>query len=148
MHGERKSTITKIQIASNNLCYGPCPEPEDEVEQVLVIERNGRIEISRFAYGFGDTKLIERDRFLIDQGKAEAIFDAIGRCFYEDYEGYMVTDVGRWDMTVFGDDGNRDIFSGPLTEWNHSYVDGESVSDIIRTKLGRKNLFVFDGNRI
>lgn len=32
MRKERKPATTKIQIVSNNICYGPCPEPEDEVE--------------------------------------------------------------------------------------------------------------------
>lgn len=146
MRKERKPEITKIQITSNNLCYGPCPEAEDEVEQVLVVERNGQVEILRYAYGFSDKKLIDHTRFLIGPAKIEAIFHAIGHCFYEDYEAYMVTDVGRWDMIVFGDDGNTDTFSGPLTEWNHTEVEGESVSDIIRKNLERKDLFVFDGN--
>ena len=146
MSAKRKPTITKIHMTSNNICLGPCPEPEDEVEQVLSIERNGQVEISRYAYGFGDNKLIEQERFFIDEEKAEAIFDAIGQCFYGDYEHYMVTDVGRWDMIVFDDAGNADRFIGPLIEFNHIYVDGESVSDIIRTKLGRGDLFVFDGN--
>lgn len=146
MSAKRKPIITKIHMTSNNICLGPCPEPEDEVEQVLSIERNGQVEISRYAYGFGDNNPIGHERFSIDEDTAEAIFDAIGRCFYEDYDATMVTDVGRWDMIVFDDAGNADRFIGPLIEFNHIYVDGESVSDIIRTKLGRGDLFVFDGN--
>lgn len=146
MSEKKKLTITKIHMTSNNICLGPCPEPEDEVEQALSIERDGQVEISRYAYGFGDNKIIEQERFSIDQEKADTIFDAIGRCFYEGDDAYMVTDVGRWEMTVFDDAGNADRFIGPLIEFNHIYVDGESVSDIIRMNLGRKDLFVFDGN--
>lgn len=146
MSAKRKPTITKIHMTSNNICLGPCPEPEDEVEQVLSIERDGQVEISRYAYGFGDNKIIEQERFSIDENKVEAIFDAIGRCFYGDEDVYMVTDVGHWEMTVFDDAGNTDRFMGPLIESDYTVVDGESVSDIIRTKLGRGDLFVFDGN--
>lgn len=146
MSEKRKPTITKIHITSNNICLGPCPEPEDEVEQVLSIERNGQVEISRYAYGFADNKLIEEERFSVDEDKAEAIFDAIGRCFYEGDDAYMVTDVGRWEMTVFDDAGNADRFMGALIESDYTQVDGESISDIIRMNLGRKDLFVFDGN--
>lgn len=146
MSEKRKPTITKIHITSNNICLGPCPEPEDEVEQVLSIERNRQVEISRYAYGFGDKKLIDRERFFIDQEKADTIFDAIGRCFYEGDDAYMVTDVGRWEMTVFDDAGNADRFIGPLIESDYTQVDGESISDIIRTNTGRGDLFVFDGN--
>lgn len=146
MSEKRKPTITKIHITSNNICFGPCPEPEDEVEQVLSIERNRQVEISRYAYGFGDKKLIDRERFFIDQEKADTIFDAIGCCFYEGDDAYMVTDVGHWEMTVFDDAGNADRFMGALIESDYTQVDGESISDIIRTNTGRGDLFVFDGN--
>ena len=148
MSEERKPTITKIHITSNNICLGPCPEPEDEVEQVLSIDRDGQVEISRYAYGFGENNPIEHERFSIDEDKAEAIFDAIGRCFYEGDDACMVTDVGHWEMTVFDDAGNADRFMGALIESDYTEVDGESVSDIIRTNTGRGDLFVFDGNRM
>lgn len=148
MSGKRKPAIKKIEITSNNICYGPCPAPEDEVEQELSIERSGQVVLSRYAYGSCVDTPMGHVRFSIDQEKAEAIFHAIRRCFYDDYEAYMITDVGRWDMTVFDDDGNRDKFSGPLVEWNHSNAAGESVSDIVRKILGRKDLFVFDGIRL
>ena len=146
MRKERKPEITKIQIVSNTICYSPRPESEDEVEQELVIERNGEVAISKFAYGGGDKELMERERFSVEKEKAEAIFDALCRCFYDDYEAAMVTDVGSWEMTVFDGEGNRDIFFGPLVEFNHTAVDGESLSEAIRANLGRKDLFVFDGN--
>ena len=146
MHKEIKPAITKIQIVSNNICYGPRPEPGDEVEQELVIERDGQVAIAKFAYGGGDNKLMERERFSVGKEKAETIFDALCRCFYEDYEAAMVTDVGSWKMSVFDTEGNRDKFSGPLVEFNRTTVDGESLSDTIRANLERKDLFVFDGN--
>ena len=148
MSEKRKPTITKIHLTSNNICLGPCPEPEDEVEQALSIERDGQVEISRYAYGFGDNNPIGHERFSIDEDKAVVIFDAIGRCFYEGDDACMVTDVGQWEMTVFDDAGKADRFIGPLIETDYTVVDGESVSDIIRTKLGRDELFVFDGNRM
>lgn len=146
MRKGRKPEITKIQIVSNTICYGPRPEPEDEVEQELVIERDGQVEVSRYAYGAGDNEWIDSERFSVEEEKAEAIFDALCRCFYDDYEATMVTDVGSWEMIVFDVERNRDKFSGPLVEFNHTEVDGESLSDIIRANLERKELFVFDGN--
>ncbi len=50
MRRERKPAITKIQIVSNNIPYGACPEPEDEAEQLPVIERDGQVAITRYAY--------------------------------------------------------------------------------------------------
>ena len=146
MRKERKPKITKIQIVSNNICYGPCPEPEDEVEQELVIERGGQVAISKFAYGGGDKKPMDKERFSVGKEKAEAIFDALCRCFYDDYKAAVVTDVGSWEMSVFDKEGKKDKFSGPLVEFNRTAVDGESLSETIRANLGRKDLFVFDGN--
>ncbi len=33
---------SKIQIISNNICFGPCPLPDDKIEQHLSITANGR----------------------------------------------------------------------------------------------------------
>ena len=140
------SKITKIQITSNNICYGPCPRPEEEVEQKLSIDKDGQVRISRYAYGDGANKLINHDRLSIGKDKADIIFDAIIRCFYEDYEEITATDVGNREMTVFNDNGGTDTFFGSLVETDYNYVEDESVSDIIRENVGRDNLFVFDGN--
>ena len=35
--------IKKIKIKSNNICYGPAPEPEDEIEQILTISNTGKV---------------------------------------------------------------------------------------------------------
>ena len=146
MNDERKPTITKIQITSNNICYGPCSQPEDEIEQKLSIAKDGQVSIFRYAYGDGENKLISHERLSIGRDKADIIFDAIIRCFYQDYEEVTATDVGSWEMTVSNDNGGTDTFFGPLVETDHNYVEDENISDIIRESIGRNGLFVFDGN--
>lgn len=37
-----KGTSQKVRIVSNNICYGPSPEPDDEVEQHIIINADGR----------------------------------------------------------------------------------------------------------
>lgn len=41
----------KIRIVSNNICYGPCPEPTDEVEQHITINAEGRVWFSSYIFG-------------------------------------------------------------------------------------------------
>ena len=48
-----KGTLQKIRIVSNSICYGPPPEPEEEVEQHLTINAEGRVWFS--SYKFGET---------------------------------------------------------------------------------------------
>jgi hypothetical protein len=39
----RRKRLQKAQIVSNLLCYGPCPEPVDAIEQRLTISSTGQI---------------------------------------------------------------------------------------------------------
>ena len=38
--------LEKIRLVSNNICYGPMPEPDEIVEQVLIIHADGRVSVS------------------------------------------------------------------------------------------------------
>ncbi len=43
----------KIRIVSNGMGYGPCPEPNDIVEQHITINSDGRVWFSAYAFGEG-----------------------------------------------------------------------------------------------
>ncbi len=45
-----------IHIVSSNICYGPCPEPTDEVEQHLTISSEGQVKFSSLNFGYGMEK--------------------------------------------------------------------------------------------
>lgn len=148
MSEKRKPVITKIQLISNNICFGPSPQPEDEVEQKLSIELGGQVSLSKYAYGcgYGKNKLISYEQWSVEKDTVTAIFDAINRCFYVDYVPYMATDVGSWDIAIYDDKDNIDNFSGPLIGVISFNFVGETISNIIRKNLGRDDLFAFDGN--
>ena len=38
-----QGTLKKMRIILNNICYGPMPEPDEEVEQHLTINDEGRV---------------------------------------------------------------------------------------------------------
>ena len=43
--------VKKITLISNNICYGPSPKADEEVEQRLTILKNGRVWFSGYNYG-------------------------------------------------------------------------------------------------
>lgn len=43
--------LEKIRLVSNNICYGPMPEPDEIVEQVLIIHADGRVSVSYHPFG-------------------------------------------------------------------------------------------------
>ena len=58
--------LKKLQLISNRICYGPCPESDDEVEQHLTITANGRVWFSRYCFGEnGKYRLLQKDTFTI-----------------------------------------------------------------------------------
>ena len=63
-----QGTLKKIRIVSNNICYGPMPDPDDEVEQHLTINDEGRVWFLGFkAYAsFGKNEITERIAVLVD----------------------------------------------------------------------------------
>lgn len=46
-------TPQKVRIVSNNICYGPSPKPDDEVEQHITINADGRVWFSAYNFGSG-----------------------------------------------------------------------------------------------
>ena len=66
-----------IHIVSNNICYGPSPEPKDEIEQNLTISSEGQVKFSSFNFGYGIEKY-EKGRskdFNIEKPVAEKILN-------------------------------------------------------------------------
>lgn len=141
-----EGTLQKIQLTSNNICYGPCPEPEDEIEQHLTITSDGRVWLSRCRFGvMGDEhELIEKLSFSISTEAVNEIMTAISSYFSDEYDINFVTDVGSWDLTLTNTDGQTYKITGPLIY--DLYTPSGGLSDLIRSKLGRNDLFVFDGN--
>lgn len=42
-----------MRVISNNICYGPMPESNEEVEQHLTINSEGRVWFSGYNFGTG-----------------------------------------------------------------------------------------------
>ena len=141
-----EGTLQKIHLISNSICYGPCPRPEDEVEQHLTIMADGRVWLSRYRFGLSgsDYELIEKLNFSISAEAVDRIMGAFTDYFGNEYDIDLVTDVGSWDLVLTNTDGKSYKITGPLCGDLHTESGG--MSDLIRENLNRNDLFVFDGN--
>lgn len=141
-----QGNVSKIQITSNNIGYGPCPEPNEEVEQRLTIAADGRVWLSGYNCGQGFEQY-ERGRtknYSIGKEAANRILKAVRTYFSDEYEAVSATDIGSWEMTITNSEGKQYPFKGSLC--CDFYVDGVDLSDLIRDTLDIPDLFVFDGN--
>ncbi|MBD5383413.1 MAG: hypothetical protein HDR72_00245 [Ruminococcaceae bacterium] len=138
--------LQKIRLISNNICYGPCPKADDEVEQHLTITSDGRVWLSRYRFGAdGDKyKIIERQRYSVSPEVANEIMAAVSDYFSNKDYIEFVTDAGSWELTLTNTDAHTFKIVGSLCFDLQTASGG--LSEIIRSKLKRNNLFVFDGN--
>ena len=134
--------IKKIKIKSNNICYGPAPELEDEVEQVLTIAKTGKVWFYGYKYiGTRSRSIINN----IGEKSAYLIFELIskwidtGLCCY-------ATDVGTWNMVITDENNKLYKFDGSLIE--DLMVNNIALSKTIRDIVNIEDMFVFDGNGV
>lgn len=139
-------TLKKIRIVSNNICYGPMPDPDDEVEQHLTINDEGRIWFSGYNFGHGGEKYEKaRNRnFKIEKSDIDKLFGTIATYFGNGYDEIFATDIGDWVMELTNTDGKIYKIRGSLCA-DFDY-DGIDLSDLVRETVGMDDLFVFDGN--
>lgn len=139
--------LQKIQLISNNICFGPCPEPDDEVEQHLTITADGHVCLSRYrfgAIGVGKYELIEKQSYSVTTEAVNEIMAAVSDYFGDEHDIDFVTDVGSWDLMLTNTDGHTFKATGSLCYDLQTASGG--LSEIIRSKLERSDLFAFDGN--
>lgn len=127
-----------IRLESNNICFGLAPEPDVEVEQCLELSDKGLGKILRFNMSSPEGQPESEIDLCIGAERARKILDAIGDHFAERTSGFA-TDIGTWNLTIINTDGREFHFNGSL-------IEDAGLSDLIRSELGMKNLFLFDGN--
>lgn len=136
----------KMRIISNNISYGPPPEPDEEVEQHLTINAEGRVWFS--AYNFGERpgryQKSRTQNFKIEKDIATRLLGAVASYFSDEYDELFATDIGDWVMELTNTDGETYKFRGSLCA--EFEVDGTDLSELIRDELKIDDLYVFDGN--
>ncbi|WP_443935410.1 hypothetical protein [Phascolarctobacterium faecium] len=137
--------IQKVQIISNLICYGPCPEYDEEVEQSLTISRTGRVWFTGYNFGQGfDEHVMGRGKQLsIAKEAAQRILQYIS-IYYEskNFTPY-VTDVGSWQLKLTTIDGQKVGVVGSLT--GDVVVENVDLTDYIRQSINIASLVVFGG---
>lgn len=139
--------IKKIRLVSNCICFGPYPEPEDEVEQHLTLNNKGQIWFSSFCFGQGHGKYEKcyTRRMSIDMDKAKYVLNAVASAF-ENFDPMIVTDVGTWDIEITDTCENNFKYTGSLYGIIDTYE--QNLSDLIRDELQMPELLLFDGNNL
>lgn len=139
-----KGIARKFLIISNNICFGPQPASDDEIEQHLSIMADGRVFFSAYAYGNGTKHIKTRTKkFKIGAERAAYILKIVGDHFSDEYDLAFATDVGNWEMTLTNAENVPYHFRGSLCSDCDEKLDG--ISNMIRFNLNMPELLVFDG---
>lgn len=139
--------LKKIHIVSNRLGYGPCPEPDEEVEQHITLNSKGQVWFSSYIFGQRRDGRYEKARsqnLKIDKAASDKIFSAFAEYFSNGYDEVFATDIGNWNMELTNTAGKVYKFSGSLC--SSFEVDGIDLSDLLRDSLKMPDLYAFDGN--
>lgn len=142
----RKKRLQKVQITSDLLCYGPCPEPEDAIEQRVTISATGRVWFTEYLFGkIGcDKKPVGRKLQLsIGKEKAMAILSKIADYLKEEPLLIRCTDIGDWTLIATDVSGNVQQMSCSLC--GGVVVDEVDLTDFIREQIPIDDLAVFGG---
>lgn len=134
-----EKTVQKIHLISDNLCYGPCPAPDDEIIQRLTVCRNGRIYLTVCDYMKVE---LYRQWLRCDPAWAGELLDKIasrlsGELFFE-----YCTDVGDWTLQIFYSDGSKEEQRCSL---HGGHIGLDELTDEIRRVVGVPSLFGFSG---
>lgn len=142
----RKKRLQKVQIISDLLCYGPCPEPEDAIEQRITISATGRVWFTEYLFGeIGcEKKPVGRKlQFSIGKEKAMAILSKIANYLEEEPMLIRCTDIGDWTLIVTDVSGDVQQMSCSLC--GGVVVDEVDLTDFIREQISIEDLAVFGG---
>lgn len=138
-----------MRLVSNRIGYGPCPEPDEEVEQRLSIHSTGNVSLSRYLNGpgFGDKPIRKSTkRFHISLENAINVLNRLKDYYSSYHEPTFVTDVGTWDLFLTNSEGTTFKYSGSLYAGEGSFF--SDISREIRGLLNMPDIYAFDGDYV
>lgn len=129
-----ESKPMKVTIVSDLLCYGPAPEPGDEIAQRITINSKGQVWFS--AKTVGDSfpwkeVPLRKAQTRINADAAANILNSIETYFRANPVRCFATDVGNWEMELTLEDGSIIKESGSM----YCYPELNDISDVIRSAL-------------
>lgn len=121
-----QGTLKKIRIVSNNICYGPMLDSDDEVEQHLTINDEGRVWFSGYNFGHNGERY--------EKATTDRLLCAIAAYFGNEYDEIFATDIGNWEMELTNTEGTVYKFRGSLcADFDYEGID---LSDLVRDTVG------------
>lgn len=137
--------MKKVQIISNNMCYGPAPRSNTEIEQHLTINEKGQVWFSRYRYGNGEARypLISKEYLRIAKDDAKEILNLAGEVTKIE-DDLFATDVGDWELTFTDTENKTSRKAGSLIDTDLEPI--KKFCDKIRRALNRRGLFLLDGD--
>lgn len=134
--------LKKIQIRSDGLTYGPCPAPDEEVDQRLTILRDGRVWFTGYNFGIQGCGVQGRKRqFKIPKENIQKLFFAFDKFFSSEPHMMYACDAGSWDVSLTDEEGKVFKYRGSMT--GGCEVDGIDLSNLTREMLPIEDLWVF-----
>ena len=135
--------LRKFTLISNNICYGPCPESSDEIEQRLTVSANGRVWFTGYVFGEEPGKHpVGRKAYRnIGPELAKKLLDLLEQYFSEEYLIPMATDIGSWELHLHSETAN--VYRGSLCE--DLVIGNIPLSCYMRSVIPIEGLFAFDG---
>jgi hypothetical protein len=147
-HVKFTGQLKKMRLVSNNLCFGPAPDPEDEIEQHLTLFSDGRVFFTGYKFGEFKAGKYQRKRtknFKITPTRATYLLGNVGLYFSEYQELIFATDIGTWTVELTNTDDEIFEYSGALCM--DLVVECIGLSDLLRKYLEMPDLIGFDDNR-
>mgnify|MGYP004682378011 FL=1 len=128
----------KITLCSNGICYGPCPEPDEERIQKVTISANGKVYITLKNY---EGVILRKIQKRIPAEMAAGWLGDVGTHLSVLIDLTMITDVGSWEAVIVNEENKKFRISGYLADgdkWLDKY------SDDLREMLDMPELYVFN----
>lgn len=138
-----KGILDRIQLISDGMCYGPCPEPEDEIEQHLTIRKDGRVWFSGYNFGRckGKNVVGRRIQYKMSQDNANRIFNLFNKRFSKLYIENYVTDIGSWDLKLTNTNGEEFYYSGSMC--GEIECEGIDLTKLLQDELNIEDVWGF-----
>ena len=127
-----------LKLRSDNSCYGPVPDPDDDRLHSLDLTEAGRVRYNVTKFG-GKRK---RQQFTVEPAAAKKLLDLLGIYFQRELVFAWITDVGTWALALENEAGDVYKYTGSLHQ--EIYQSGAPLSKAIRETLNLPGFFAFD----
>lgn len=114
----------------------------DDLEQVFSVNPDGTIWLERYHMGDWDLELTDKEKIPADAEKVKNILSQVSN-FFSGYTFSFTKNADMWDLTLQSQEG-QEVHGYGLMRPDPLFL--HDLSSFIRKALGRKDLWLFDGN--